>query len=145
MAYVIEQAAPPPLIIQKAPPPVVYQAAPPPVIIEQAPPPVVYQAAPTPVYIEQAPPPVLIQTTQPVVINSPMRSTPASVRCLYCQQQVVTMIEPISGLLTWILFGVLLVFCIWPFCLIPFCVTPCRDIKHTCPSCHNVIYVYRRM
>ncbi|XP_060716559.1 lipopolysaccharide-induced tumor necrosis factor-alpha factor homolog [Tachysurus vachellii] len=140
---VVLQAAPPPVIIEQAPPPVVFQAAPPPVIIEQAPPPVVFQAAPPPVIIEQAPPPVVVQG--PVVITSPMRSTPTQTRCRFCQQQVVTMTEPMNGLLTWIIFGVLFVFCIWPFCLIPFCVSSCRDVKHICPGCNNVIYVYKRM
>ncbi|KAK3530322.1 hypothetical protein QTP86_023961, partial [Hemibagrus guttatus] len=77
--------------------------------------------------------------------NYPMKSTPASVKCRLCQQQVVTMVEPINGLLIWIIFGVLFAFCIWPFCLIPFCVTSCKDIKHTCPYCQNVIHTYKRM
>ncbi|KAG7316062.1 hypothetical protein KOW79_020928 [Hemibagrus wyckioides] len=127
MAYVIEQAAPPPVIIEQAPPPVIVQAPPPPVIIEQA------------------PPPVLIQTNQPVVMHAPMKSVPVAMKCSFCQQQIVTSTKGISGLLTWTVVGVLFFFCIWPFCLIPFCVTSCKDIEHSCPSCHNVLYVYKRM
>ncbi|XP_026787712.1 uncharacterized protein LOC113537443 [Pangasianodon hypophthalmus] len=163
MAYVINQPAPPPVIIEQPPPPVIVQSAPPPVIIEQSPPPVIVQPAPPPVIIEQSPPPVIVQPAPsaaiiqaqpavaviqppgPVVMQAPMKSVPASTRCGFCQQQIVTMTRPINGLLTWVVAGTLLFLFIWPFCVIPFFVKSCKDIEHTCPNCKNVIYIHKRM
>ncbi|XP_060716564.1 lipopolysaccharide-induced tumor necrosis factor-alpha factor homolog [Tachysurus vachellii] len=144
MAFVIDVPAQP-VIIEQAPPPVVFQAPPPPVIIEQAPPPVVFQAAPPQVVIEQAPPPVVVQGPTAVVMHAPMKSLPVSMTCGYCKQKIVTSTKAVSGLLTWAVFGTLLFFCIWPFCLIPFCVESCKDIEHSCPNCHNVLKVYKRI
>ncbi|KAK2818239.1 hypothetical protein Q7C36_022172 [Tachysurus vachellii] len=153
MAFVIDVPAQP-VIIEQAPPPVVFQAPPPPVIIEQAPPPVVFQAAPPQVVIEQAPPPVVVQGPTSVgkisaqfqyMMHAPMKSLPVSMTCGYCKQKIVTSTKAVSGLLTWAVFGTLLFFCIWPFCLIPFCVESCKDIEHSCPNCHNVLKVYKRI
>ncbi|KAI4886281.1 hypothetical protein NFI96_016549 [Prochilodus magdalenae] len=79
------------------------------------------------------------------VIQPNLKETPGRMKCNYCHQDIVTIAKPINGVLTWTVFGVLLVFLIWPCCLIPFCVSSCKDIEHSCPYCHNVIHIYRRM
>ncbi|KAI5089795.1 lipopolysaccharide-induced tumor necrosis factor-alpha factor-like, partial [Silurus meridionalis] len=80
-----------------------------------------------------------------VAIQAPMKSLPAATFCRFCQQQVVTVTKPINGVLTWIVVGTLFFCLIWPFCLIPFCVSSCKDIKHTCPRCNNVLHTYKRV
>ncbi|XP_054897144.1 cell death-inducing p53-target protein 1 homolog [Poeciliopsis prolifica] len=66
-----------------------------------------------------------------------------SMLCPHCKNNVVTSIEYKVGLLTWIIFGVLLLFC-WPCSCIPFCVNSCKDVQHSCPECNNVLYLYKR-
>ncbi|MCI4393995.1 hypothetical protein PGIGA_G00163470 [Pangasianodon gigas] len=112
-------------------------------VINQAP--VIVQAAPPPVVIQAQPAIAVIQPPGPVVVQSPMKSLPASARCSFCRQQIVTMTRPVNGLLTWVVFGALFILLIWPFCLIPFCSRSCKDIEHTCPICRNVIYIHKRM
>ncbi|KAL7845435.1 hypothetical protein AOLI_G00236270 [Acnodon oligacanthus] len=164
----IVQPAPPPTIIQPAPQPAltVIQQAPPPTIIQpapqpavtviqQAPPPTIIQPAPQPAVtvIQQAPPPTIIQpapqpavaVVSPVVIQPRLREIPGQLKCMYCQHNVVTVTRFINGSLVWTIFGALCVTFIWPFCLIPFFVNGCKDVEHSCPNCHNIISVYRRM
>uniref|UniRef100_A0A3P9MT57 Cell death-inducing p53-target protein 1 homolog n=1 Tax=Poecilia reticulata TaxID=8081 RepID=A0A3P9MT57_POERE len=66
-----------------------------------------------------------------------------SMLCPHCKNTVVTSIEYKVGMLTWIIFGVLLLFC-WPCSCIPFCVNSCKDVQHSCPQCNNVLHLYKR-
>ncbi|PWA16959.1 hypothetical protein CCH79_00012670, partial [Gambusia affinis] len=61
--------------------------------------------------------------------------------CPHCKNTVVTTIEYKVGMLTWIIFGVLLC---WPCSFIPFCVNSCKDVQHSCPQCNNVLHLYKR-
>ncbi|XP_026787717.3 lipopolysaccharide-induced tumor necrosis factor-alpha factor homolog [Pangasianodon hypophthalmus] len=86
-----------------------------------------------------------LMVVNPVVVQSALTETPAPMMCTYCHQQIVTVTNPTTGLLVWTIFGVLFLLGIWPCCLIPFCVDSCKDVQHKCPSCGNVLHIYRRM
>ncbi|XP_021168000.2 cell death-inducing p53-target protein 1 homolog [Fundulus heteroclitus] len=92
--------------------------------------------------------PVAQQNPQPVTqqVAPHVRPTdaPGRIQCRYCQTTVVTSTESKVGLCTWLTFGGLFIFGIWPFCLIPFCAPPCKDVQHSCPTCNNVLYIYKR-
>ena len=58
---------------------------------------------------------------------------PVQCTCPHCKQTVVTRIEKQSGLLTWLLIGILLLIGCWlGCCLIPLCVDGCK-VRHTKP------------
>ncbi|XP_036413354.1 lipopolysaccharide-induced tumor necrosis factor-alpha factor homolog [Colossoma macropomum] len=148
-------AFPPQPVLQAAPmfiDPVVQQPV---SIVQQAPPTTIIQPAPQPTVtvIQQAPPPAIIQpavqpavaVVSPVVIQPRLREIPGQLKCTYCQRDIVTVTRFINGALVWTIFGGLCITGIWPFCLIPFCVNACKDVEHSCPHCHNIISIYRRM
>ncbi|KAK7161168.1 hypothetical protein R3I94_003988 [Phoxinus phoxinus] len=81
--------------------------------------------------------------TQAAVVS--LTDVPGRVICPHCMTEVLTEIEYLSGLLTWLICGVLVLFVCWFCCCIPFCMDSCKDVKHTCPNCKNVIRVYKRM
>ena len=70
---------------------------------------------------------------------------PQAVTCPHCRQSVVTEIEPESGILTWIIFGVLFLLLCWLCCWIPFCVDGCKDVRHKCPNCKAILGKGRRI
>ncbi|MCJ8748155.1 hypothetical protein PDJAM_G00161830 [Pangasius djambal] len=113
----------------------------------------VVQPAPTIMHPELTvgQPPRVIQTqpalmvVNPVVVQPALADTPAPMTCTYCHQQIVTVTRATTGLLVWSVFGILFLLGIWPCCLIPFCMESCKDVQHTCPSCRNVLHIYRRM
>ncbi|XP_041813447.1 cell death-inducing p53-target protein 1 homolog [Chelmon rostratus] len=78
----------------------------------------------------------------PVVVTPALYGVPGQTACPHCQQTVITKTEHTTGLLTWVAcFG----FSMFGCCCIPFCIDACKDVEHHCPSCHNVIYVYKRI
>ncbi|KAF6022900.1 hypothetical protein EB796_018786 [Bugula neritina] len=96
-------------------------------------------------YPPQGAPPMAHGTTvimaPPIVmVNSPMLGTnPTAIQCPRCQANVVTQPHYQSGVLTWLIAGLLFFFFLWPFCLIPFCINDCKDVVHTCPNCKSHI------
>ncbi|XP_074552944.1 lipopolysaccharide-induced tumor necrosis factor-alpha factor homolog [Halichoeres trimaculatus] len=104
-----------------------------------APPPAGYQAGPP-----YAPVPATATVTQ-VVLTPSLRDQPGQALCPQCQQTVITEIQPITGLFTWVVCAGLALFGCCLCCCIPFCVDSCQDIEHHCPNCKKVIYVFRRM
>ncbi|XP_016139744.1 lipopolysaccharide-induced tumor necrosis factor-alpha factor homolog [Sinocyclocheilus grahami] len=80
---------------------------------------------------------------QMAVVN--LTDIPGRITCPHCMTDIITEIEYISGLLTWLLFGSLVIFVCWLCCCIPFCVDTCKDVKHTCPNCKNIIRIYKRL
>ncbi|XP_035990720.1 lipopolysaccharide-induced tumor necrosis factor-alpha factor homolog isoform X2 [Fundulus heteroclitus] len=124
------------VLMQPAPQPVAQQI--PQLVVQQYPQPVIQQY-PQPV-VQQYPQPV----TQQVAPQMRLTDAPGRMQCRYCQNTVVTSTEYKVGMCTWLIFGGLCIFGIWPFCLIPFCVPSCQDVQHSCPTCNHVLYVYKR-
>uniref|UniRef100_A0A3Q2P9T4 Lipopolysaccharide-induced tumor necrosis factor-alpha factor homolog n=1 Tax=Fundulus heteroclitus TaxID=8078 RepID=A0A3Q2P9T4_FUNHE len=83
--------------------------------------------------------------TYHVLVMQPMPTdTPGTMKCPHCQNTVVTSTKYKVGTCTWIVAGVLCLSLCWLCCCIPFCVPSCQDVEHSCPSCQNVLHVYKR-
>ncbi|XP_018429195.1 PREDICTED: lipopolysaccharide-induced tumor necrosis factor-alpha factor homolog [Nanorana parkeri] len=102
------------------------------------------------------PPPPAYGPPQPTVVMAPVSTTvvmatsfsdrPTSCMCPVCRQNVVTRVEYNSGLLAWLICGILVLFGCWlGCCLIPFCVDSCKDVDHFCPNCNNHLSKYKRL
>ncbi|XP_062865647.1 lipopolysaccharide-induced tumor necrosis factor-alpha factor homolog [Trichomycterus rosablanca] len=106
------------------------------------------QPQPQPAMVIQPQPTIVVQPqpvmVQPTVLYTSPSEVSTRMKCTYCQQDIVTMTESVNSTTTWVVCALLFFFLIWPFCLIPFCVKSCKDVKHTCPLCRNVVHIYRR-
>ncbi|XP_028843640.1 lipopolysaccharide-induced tumor necrosis factor-alpha factor homolog [Denticeps clupeoides] len=92
------------------------------------------------------PAPVMTQPTVTTVVVSPtLADVPGQTQCPRCNELVLTVPIPQSGLLTWLVCGGLCIVGCWPCCLIPFCVDSCKDVHHHCPKCNGVLHIYKRM
>nr|ACQ58825.1 Lipopolysaccharide-induced tumor necrosis factor-alpha factor homolog [Anoplopoma fimbria] len=105
------------------------------------PPPAVYQGG-VPYAVGQIAP---TTTVTHLVVAPALHDVPGQTVCPHCQQTVITNTERTTGLLTWAVCGGLALFGCFLCCCIPFCVESCQDVKHCCPSCQNVIYIYKRI
>uniref|UniRef100_A0A8C6TYJ5 Si:ch211-202h22.8 n=1 Tax=Neogobius melanostomus TaxID=47308 RepID=A0A8C6TYJ5_9GOBI len=86
------------------------------------------------------------KVVQPVVLVQPTPTDcPGQMMCPHCQSHVVTVTEYKNGALTWLICGIIGIFLFWPCCWIPFVIDACKDVEHTCPQCHNVLHVYKRL
>ncbi|XP_051797320.1 LITAF domain-containing protein-like [Acanthochromis polyacanthus] len=107
-----------------------------------APPPGMY---PQPGFIPAGAPPAGYQAVQTgqVIVTPALQDIPGQTVCPHCQQSVTTTTVFKPGLLTWAVCGGLaFVGCC---CWIPFCIDACKDVEHSCPSCHSVIHIHKRM
>ncbi|XP_066545507.1 lipopolysaccharide-induced tumor necrosis factor-alpha factor homolog [Amia ocellicauda] len=110
-----------------------FKGNPPPYPVQQMPPPV------------SSPPLVAVQTVyvQSAVVFS---DRPVQVNCPTCRQTVVTQLDFGSGTLAWLTCAGLFIFgCVYGCCLIPFCVDSLKDVTHSCPNCHSVLGVHKRL
>ncbi|XP_059407655.1 lipopolysaccharide-induced tumor necrosis factor-alpha factor homolog [Carassius carassius] len=80
---------------------------------------------------------------QMAVVN--LTDTPGRITCSHCMTDIITETEYINGLLTWLICGTLVFFFCWLCFWIPFCVDSCKDVKHTCPNCKNILRIYKRL
>ena len=72
--------------------------------------------------------------------------TPQQAYCPQCNCQVHTRVEKQSGMLTWLLVGVLALFGFWLCCcLFPFCIDGCMDSVHYCSKCNRELGVKKRL
>ncbi|KAM4631582.1 lipopolysaccharide-induced tumor necrosis factor-alpha factor homolog [Discoglossus pictus] len=116
-----------------------------------------YQQQPAGVGASYPPPPygmspgpqptvVVAPVTSTVMIVTPFHDVPVQCTCPVCRQNVVSRIQYTTGLLTWLIFGILLLLGCWlGCCLIPFCVDSCKDVDHFCPNCNNHLHKYKRL
>ncbi|XP_063788436.1 LITAF domain-containing protein-like [Pseudophryne corroboree] len=101
---------------------------------------------PPPYGTPQPQPTVILAPATTVILNASFTDTPASCTCPVCRQTIVTRVEYNTGLLTWLIFGLLLLFGCWlGCCLIPFCVDSCKDVDHFCPNCNHHLSKYKRL
>lgn len=71
---------------------------------------------------------------------------PIPVQCPYCHTVITTRTEHVSGCLTYLACVTIGVFTSFlGCCMIPFCMKRCKDVKHYCPNCNQLIAIYKRL
>ncbi|CAH8668228.1 unnamed protein product [Schistosoma margrebowiei] len=105
-------------------------------------PPPTYQESVTlplpPEYEERLP--EVIVTQPPATV---FKWNPVGMTCPYCHHIIVTKVRSESGLLAWLLCGVMFLTGLWLFCLIPFYLKSTQDVVHICPLCKSQLGSYK--
>ncbi|XP_053550299.1 lipopolysaccharide-induced tumor necrosis factor-alpha factor homolog [Bombina bombina] len=102
--------------------------------------------APPPYGMNPQPAVIVAPVHSTVVIGTSFQDTPVSCSCPICRQNIVTRTEYNTGLLAWLIFGILCLLGCWlGCCLIPFCVDSCKDVDHFCPNCNHHLHKYKRL
>ncbi|XP_005460585.1 lipopolysaccharide-induced tumor necrosis factor-alpha factor homolog [Oreochromis niloticus] len=98
-----------------------------------------------PAYQHNAQQPQVVQPVSQVVVMQGHlpKDVPGQMKCPHCQTEVVTKTEYKIGILTWLIFGLLLFMGCWPCYVIPFFVKECKDVEHSCPTCNSVIHIHK--
>uniref|UniRef100_I3KMG3 Si:ch211-202h22.8 n=1 Tax=Oreochromis niloticus TaxID=8128 RepID=I3KMG3_ORENI len=87
---------------------------------------------------------IVFAVSQVVVMQGHLpKDVPGQMKCPHCQTEVVTKTEYKIGILTWLIFGLLLFMGCWPCYVIPFFVKECKDVEHSCPTCNSVIHIHK--
>ncbi|XP_032442450.1 lipopolysaccharide-induced tumor necrosis factor-alpha factor homolog isoform X2 [Xiphophorus hellerii] len=100
--------------------------------------------SPAPAGVAFAPVPIQPTVTR-VAISTALYDVPGQTFCSHCQETVITRTESEPGLLAWLACGGLCFLGCFLCCCIPFCLDSCNDVKHHCPRCQHVLYIYKRM
>lgn len=70
---------------------------------------------------------------------------PFPVQCPYCHNIVTTKIKHVAGCMTYLACAGVGVLTSFLCCCLPFCMKRCKDVKHYCPECDNLIAIYKRL
>ncbi|XP_052105361.1 LITAF domain-containing protein-like [Mytilus californianus] len=90
--------------------------------------------------------PTVVVTGQPTVLIQQFREAPVRTHCQSCGADILTSTHYETGTMTWVVAGVMCIIGLWiGCCLIPFILDACKDVIHTCPSCHKMVGRYNRM
>ncbi|XP_020512084.1 cell death-inducing p53-target protein 1 homolog [Labrus bergylta] len=89
-------------------------------------------------------PPAPAATVTHLVVTAGLHDSPGQALCPHCQQTVVTVTHHTAGLMTWGICAGLTFFGCFLCCFLPFCIESCKDVEHRCPTCHKVIYIFKR-
>ncbi|CAH8678902.1 unnamed protein product [Schistosoma haematobium] len=84
--------------------------------------------------------PEVIVTQPPATV---FKWNPVAMTCPYCHHIIVTKVRSESGLLAWLLCGVMFLTGLWLFCLIPFYLKSTQDVVHICPLCKSQLGSYK--
>ncbi|XP_038127722.1 cell death-inducing p53-target protein 1 homolog [Cyprinodon tularosa] len=85
---------------------------------------------------------IVQNVNQVMVVEQMPTNAPGNMQCPHCNISVVTIIQPIIGIYTWMIAVLLFFLGCWPCLFIPFFVSSCMDVQHSCPRCNNVLHIY---
>ncbi|KAJ8413565.1 hypothetical protein AAFF_G00080720 [Aldrovandia affinis] len=92
--------------------------------------------------------PVFIQPAAQgvVIVSNNLGDTSCMTTCNNCHRRVTTRVIYKSGTFSWVMCFVFIFFgCFCGCCLLPFFMETFQDAHHSCPECHNNLYVHKRM
>ncbi|XP_064639651.1 lipopolysaccharide-induced tumor necrosis factor-alpha factor homolog [Lineus longissimus] len=85
------------------------------------------------------------QTTV-IVSTSKLGQTSVQMQCPTCNALIMTETEYKIGGMVWLICGIIFIVGCWAgCCLIPFCIDELKDVRHSCPNCHQHIGTYHRL